>query len=144
MPNKSAGQLSVLIDADALVALAKVDDTNHKLALDLHRKLEQIKAIFYISPFTIPEVSTVLSYKVSHQAALEFLRAARNSEFVELEFTMPVRNLSDKWFSKQTKKGVAYFDCVNMALFEYYRLDAIFSFDGIYKKNVFKIVNEII
>lgn len=142
--NENSNQLSILIDADALVALAKVDDSNHKLAIDLNKKFEQTNAIFYISPFTIPEVSTVLSYKVNHQSAIDFLEAARKSEFVELEFSAQIRSLSDKWFMKQTKKGIAYFDCVNMALLEYYKLDGIFSFDGIYKKNDFKIVGEII
>jgi predicted nucleic acid-binding protein len=67
--------MRLLIDTDFLIALIKEDDKNHSKAI---RKLEGIKDAFIsITPFTIPETATVLSYKVSQKSAKEFLKEAR-------------------------------------------------------------------
>lgn len=135
----------ILLDADALVALAKTDDSNHKKAVELSNKLQEMGAGFCLSPFTIPEATTVLSYKVSHQAANEFLKQIRALDLSVLELPEKYKDLADKWFLKQTKKGTSYFDCYNMALLERYKkqFDAIFSFDSIYKRNGFALVEDL-
>lgn len=62
--------MRVLVDADFLVALAKEDDTNHRSAISRTRILDD--ALVFVSPFTIPEAATVLSYKVSQKEAKKF------------------------------------------------------------------------
>lgn len=130
----------ILVDADALVALAKKDDSNHKKAVRINNTLQKKKVSYYLSPFTIPEATTVLSHKVSHQAAKNFLKEMRKISLPVLELPNENLDLADRWFFKQKKKGISYFDCYNMALFtKYYtQIEAIFSFDSIYKKNGFK------
>lgn len=137
---------NVLVDADALVALAKIDDSNHKVAVAINQRL-QVKGVSYIlSPFTIAEATTVLSYKVSHQAARKFLEEIREINLTEFDFRKECLELADKWFKQQNKKGISYFDCYNMALMERYQnqLVAIFSFDWIYPKNGFKTTKDLI
>lgn len=64
-----------LADSDFLIALAKEDDTNHAIATT---KAEQYRlASIFVTPFVIPEAATVLSYRVSHEAARQFLEGAR-------------------------------------------------------------------
>ena len=67
-------RLWVLIDADALVSLVKEDDINHnKVCKQIERLQREPGAQFSRSVFTIAETATVLSHKVSHEAAKSFL-----------------------------------------------------------------------
>lgn len=135
----------VLVDADALVALAKRDDSNHKIAVAVNQKLQAKGVSYILSPFTIAEATTVLSYKVSHQAAKKFLEEIRKINLTEFDFRKECLELADKWFKQQSKNSISYFDCYNMALMERYQnqLVAIFSFDWIYPKNGFKTAQDL-
>jgi len=123
--------MRLLIDTDFLIALIKEDDKNHSRAIS---KLEGIKDSFiFITPFTIPETATVLSYKVSQKSAKEFLKEARK-KFVELPLNEEIVALADKIFLAQNKKGISWIDCLNAATVKYYKLDGILSFDKFYYK----------
>lgn len=124
--------MKILVDANALVALAKEDDTNHQKAIKVATSLK--RATLYVSPFTIPEAATVLSYRVSQKAAKEFLKEARKRKLVELKITPQISQLADEIFLKQRKKGISWIDCLNVALIKTYKLSGIFSFDKFYKK----------
>lgn len=136
----------ILVDADALVAIAKSDDTNHSRALLIDRKLHQMGVIFYLSPFTVAEAATVLSYKVSQTAARKFLKEIRKLDLTTFELPEKHKLLADKWFEKQNQKGTSYFDCYNMALLDRYKnqIMAIFSFDEVYKKNGFTLAQDLV
>ena len=135
---------SILLDTDAIVALVKEDDSNHKKALQLNQRLKGMKVKSFLSPFTTFETATVISYKISHPRAKDFLRSVRanNLPIVELD---KGGELADLWFYKQTKKGTSYFDCYNMALLERYKnqINAIFSFDEVYKRNGFTLLEDL-
>lgn len=133
----------ILLDADALVALAKKDDSNHSKAVKINNLLQNKGASYFLSPFTLAEAVTVLSYRVSHEAGKKLLKELRKIDLPILELPENYQDLADKWFLKQKKKGISYFDCYNMALLERYnnQLVAIFSFDEVYRKNGFKMVN---
>lgn len=136
----------ILLDADALIALAKHDDSNHQRAVNINDELQKRGVSYMLSPFTVAEATTVLSYKVSHQAAKKFLKQIRHLDIPTFDLREEQIELADSWFNKQHKKGISYFDCFNMALLERYKkqLEAIFSFDSIYKKNGFKIAEDLI
>ena len=134
----------ILVDADALVALVKSDEPNHKKALNISESLQKSGCTWYVSPFTIGEVITVISHKINQTTAKKVLRQLRKLELNLLSLKDEYVQLADGWFDKQNKKGTSYFDCYNMALMERYKnqIDAIFSFDGIYKRNGFKTVQD--
>ena len=135
----------ILIDADALVALAKVDDSNHKKAISISKNL-QMRGVFWLfSPFTIAESTTVLSHKVSQRSAKDFLRAIRELDIPVLSLKEEDIPLVDTWFLKQEKKGTSYFDCYNMAILQKHKdlLLGIFSFDKIYSHNGFKTAEQL-
>ncbi len=136
----------ILLDADALIALAKQDDSNHQRAIRINDELQKRGVSYMLSPFTIAEAATVLSYKVSHQAAKKFLKQIRELDIPAFDLKEEQIKLADFWFNKQSKKGISYFDCFNMVLLDRYKkqIEAIFSFDSIYKKNGFKIAEDII
>jgi predicted nucleic acid-binding protein len=129
--------MKILVDTDFLIALIKIDDKNHLKAIDKVQKIKEAKV--FITPFTIPETVTVLSYKVSHIAAKNFLKVARN-KLPELPLNEEIIASADKIFLSQNKKGTSWIDCLNVALIKYYKLDGILSFDKFYLKlgvNVF-------
>ena len=99
-----------------------------------------------ISPFTVGEAVTVISYKVNQAAAQKVLKELREQDLNVLTLKEEHLHLVDQWFNKQRQKGTSYFDCYNMALLERYhsQLNAIFSFDGVYKRNGFKLAEEIV
>ena len=135
--------LDVLVDADALVALVKTNDTNHKKALHISELLQKNGCTWYVSPFTVAEVVTVISYKINQTTAKAVLKQLRKQNLNVLILKEDQLDIVDTWFNKQTKKGTSYFDCYNMTLLERYNF-AIFSFDGVYKKNGFRTADEII
>lgn len=148
MASKSFSRLEedILVDADALVALAKIDDSNHRKALNISKKLQKTGVTWIVSPYTIAEAVTVLSYKVDQKEAKRFLAEVRNLDLGTLSLKEENLKLADDWFLKQDKKGTSYFDCYNMALLELHNktLLGIFSFDRIYKSNGFKLAQDLI
>ena len=123
--------MRLLVDADFLISLIKEDDRNHLLSL---RKLENLKtATVFVTPFTIPETATVLSYKVSQQAAKKFLKEARN-EFSKLSLEENILESADSIFLSQQRKGISWIDCLNVAVIRHYKLDGILSYDRFYGK----------
>ncbi len=146
-PGESAEyMLDILVDADALVALVKSNEQNHKRALSISEALQKKGCTWYISPFTIGEVATVISHKINQATAKKVLKELRKQNLNLLTLKDELTHLADDWFKKQNKKGTSYFDCYNMALLERYKkqLNAIFSFDSVYKINSFKTAEEII
>lgn len=138
---------NILVDADALVAIVKKDDSNHIKALQISESLQEKGAQWYVSPFTVAETVTVLSYKVSQKEAREALKEIRKLDsFFPLSLKEEEAKNADKWFLKQEKKGTSYFDCYNMALLEKHKkfLSGIFSFDSVYTHNGFKLTQELI
>lgn len=130
--------MKILVDADVLIAIAKVDDTNHERAVATAAK--HTKATLFITPFTIPEAATVLSYRVSQQAAIQFIEDARRRKFIELPFEVASVEKADEIFLSQKKKGTSWVDCFNAAIYRANRMDAIFSFDRFYKRLGLKII----
>ncbi|MEK7534777.1 MAG: PIN domain-containing protein [Patescibacteria group bacterium] len=135
----------ILVDADALIALVKTNDLNHQKALNISESLQRIGCAWYVSPFTIGEVVTVISHKIDQITARNVLKELRKQNLNQLDLKDEYSHLADDWFDKQNKKGTSYFDCYNMALMERYKnqIDAIFSFDGVYKRNGFKTAEKI-
>jgi len=129
----------ILVDADALVALAKPDDSNHKKAFKIAKKIRN--NILFITPFTIPEASTVISYRVSQRAAKIFLMAARKRNLVELALNSEAIKSADEIFLSQKRKGTSWIDCLNTAMVKINSLDGIFSFDKFYSRVGIKLIS---
>jgi predicted nucleic acid-binding protein len=130
--------VKILVDADALVALAKADDVNHAKALKLACKIKN--DLLYLSPFTVAEAATVFSYRFSHLAARIFLKLVRQRNFTELSLDLKSRRLADEIFLAQNTRKTSWFDCLNAALYQLNSLDAIFSFDRFYRRMGLKLL----
>lgn len=133
--------MNILIDADAIFALAISTDPNHRQALNLIKKNRA--AVVSILNTTIAEVATVLFRKVSHQAAMRFLRDLESGDSIIISADKKLMDNAILFFEKQTTKNITFFDCLNMAAMEAFNFEAIFSFDKGYSKNGFKLLKEI-
>ena len=129
--------LKVLIDSDAFIALFTPQDSNHTKAVKIQGSLSNSPHEFYISNFVISECTTVISQKQGHKQALKFINHfnsfKNNSNYIYID--KKLENLSLDIFKKQTSKNISFVDCTNIAIYQKYKLDAIFSFDKHYKRN---------
>lgn len=133
---------TLFVDSDSFVALSKEDDRNHIRAIKLLQKAIEVDISFVTSNYVFSEVVTVLSQRLGHNAALEFIKEMKSpaggytirwiDENIELE--------AIRIFSNQTSKNVSFVDCTNMAIMKLYNINAIFSFDDIYRKNGFSVL----
>lgn len=128
----------ILIDADALVALAKEDDFNHKRALKIAKLLE--KDALFVTPLTIPEATTVISYRLSQKSAKLFLIEARKKNLMEFPLTLEAQKLADEIFLAQKRKGTSWIDCLNVAMVRIHSLEGIFSFDKFYPQQGINLI----
>lgn len=129
--------MKIFIDADFLVALNKKDDSNFKKAIQKSHLLKTAQV--FITPLTLPEAVTVLSYKISQDSACMFLKQARASQFNIVPFDDILISKSDQIFLAQKTKGTSWIDCLNVAAIQIHGLDGILSFDRFYKKMGIKI-----
>ena len=123
--------MKFLIDSDFLIALIKQDDNNHQKAIEKLKNLQN--EIIYTNLFVVAETATVLSYKVSHNAAKKFLKSIRYN-ISALPINNDIIAEADKIFISQNKNRTSWIDCLNIAMINYYKLDGILSFDKFYKK----------
>ena len=120
------------MDSDFLIALTKADDTNHTIAAT---KAEQYRlASIFITPFVVSEAATVLSYRVSHEAAKQLLKGVRSSGLTLLPCDEVITRDTDEFFLMQRRKGTSWVDCCNATIIRAYQLDGILSFDLFYRK----------
>jgi predicted nucleic acid-binding protein len=136
---------TIFVDSDVFVSILRKDDSSHQKAKKLYLQLEKLNVSFATSNYVFAEVTTVISQKISHHAAIEFISNMRSPDSIYhfIRITPEIEEMAIEIFKKQTSKNISFVDCTNMALVKHDNLDAIFSFDEIYKKNGYKLVNEL-
>lgn len=127
----------ILIDTDALVALASSSDSGHDWAQNVRKKIWGWKCVIYLSSFSFGEVVTVSSQKLGLKVAWELAEKMNTGGYVIVEVDKELRSRGLEWFKKQTTKNARFTDCVNMALMEEVDIKWVFSRDELYRKNGF-------
>lgn len=143
-PKQENNPLKIFVDSDAFVAFLKADDNNHFKAEKYFNELKAKNALFMTSNYVFAEVVTVLSQRIAHSVAVDFIQNIRSFEnaMTIRWITEEIEGAAINIFIGQKSKNVSFVDCTNMALMEHFHMDAIFSFDEIYKKNGFKMISE--
>jgi len=139
-------RLHIFVDTDAFVALAVANDTNHEKALTLLNALHKRLVIFFTSNYVFAESVTVISQRASHDAALQYIDAMQSLEnpFIIERADDDIEDEAIRIFKQQTSKNISYVDCTNMAFMAHLQADAIFSFDGGYRKNRLTLVSDLL
>ena len=132
------------MDADAFVALAKGDDAIHEKAKRVLIRLLREHVVFLASNYVFAEAVTVLSKRAGKSIASAFIKAMKE-ETSTIEWIWVDRALERTAidvFEEQTSKNVSFVDCTNIALARREGVDAVFSFDAVYRKNNIRIAED--
>ncbi len=129
----------VLLDADALVAAANVEDSNHHTATIFLSYIETHRYKKYMSNLVIYEIANVLSIRASQKLAVQFLDSIFTSDIEIIYIDEAHTHAAVQKFKTYAKKNVSFVDCCNLTLIEEYQIEKIFSFDKFYKDKLFKI-----
>jgi len=136
-------QSNIFIDADALVAISDISDSNHKKALKLAALLKEENLGLYISSFAFGEAVTVVSQNVNLKKAIELGKNIKRGMCLIIEANTKHIYTAFEMFSKQTSKNSRFTDMVNMVLMDELKIDTIFSFDKHYTQNGYKLLARI-
>jgi len=138
--------IKIFVDADAFVALTVETDANHEKARSLLNRLIVSPVRFLTSNYVFSESITIISQRASHQTAVTFITKLQSMES-PFEIIRADENIEDEAigvFKAQTSKNTSYVDCTNMVFMKRLALDAIFSFDEVYRKNGLTLVEDLL
>ena len=88
----------------------------------------------------------MLSQRVSHSVAVAYIENMKSpdSQFLIKRADEALEEEAIQIFKGQTSKNTSYVDCTNMAFMKQLHADALFSFDGDYRKNGFTLVEDLL
>lgn len=134
----------VVGDADAIIAQANSEDSNHKEAVRIAQELitSQVRVIYPVTAVieAVTHIQRALNSGVTAFGTAQ-LMVDPAIEVVEVNKQTLTNAIS--YFGPTTSKKNTLFDCVVAATAEEYRADAIFSFDKFYKGKGFKLASEL-
>lgn len=136
---------TVIVDADALVAQAHPDDSNHQKALSIALHLKTVNARMVYPATAVCEAVTVLQHKLDSSATAygsAVIFTDPSLQIVEINQATMSRAINNH-FSPSTSKKNTLFDCIVLDAAEQYEADAIFSFDHFYKSKGYKLASEL-
>lgn len=134
--------MTVVVDTDALLALADVHDAHHAHAQELTHKLIEKDAVIVLAPTTLSEFALLCAKRIGIGVAKRLVQGMLEDYTVfELDYALLVE--ASQLYDKQTSLAESLFDCVVMAVARKIKADAIFSFDKGYVKNGFTLIDSI-
>ena len=137
-------RLTIIVDADAIIAQADPNDLHHQAATLISESLVNTSAQV-IYPVTAIAESNAYMQRVLNSTASAYGTAVvfTDPSIQVAEVNQETLRNALRFFSPTTSKKNTLFDCTVAAIAEEYKADAIFSFDKFYKKNGFKLVSEL-
>lgn len=134
----------VVVDADAIVAQASPEDNLHAKAASITQKLARLNTQVIYPASAICEAITHIQKVLNNgQIAYELALAFTDFNISIIDINRGTIKHAARFFSPKTSKKNTFFDCIVAAVAEKKKADAIFSFDGFYKKNGFKLASEL-
>jgi predicted nucleic acid-binding protein len=135
----------IIADADAIVALSSKVDTNHERAKHILEDLATLHASVLFPITAVCEATTAIQKKLNNpEAASYVINQIEADNFpvqtIELKTLMTAFSL----FKPQGSKRNTLFDAVIAALAKQLDAEAIFSFDGWYRKIGLTLVSDFI
>lgn len=136
----------IFVDSDAFVALTVETDAHSKKALSLLHILRTKPVQFFTSNYVFSESITVISMRSGHARAVQYIETMQvpDSPFQIKWADKALEAEALDLFKKQTSKNTSFVDCTNMAYMQQLHLDAIFSFDQVYKTNKLTLVEDLL
>ncbi|MBI2196096.1 type II toxin-antitoxin system VapC family toxin [Candidatus Daviesbacteria bacterium] len=134
----------VVGDADAIIAQANSDDSNHNEAVKIAQGLVDSQVnVIYPATAVVEAVTHIQRALNSGATAYGTAELMINPAVQVVEVNKQTLTNAQKYFSPNSSKKNTLFDCVVAAVAEEYKADAIFSFDKFYKSKGFKLASEL-
>ncbi len=134
----------VVGDADAIVAQANPEDSNHGKAVKIAQELVDSQARVIYPVTAVMEAITHMQRALNSGATAYGTAQLMIDPAVEVvEVNKQTLTSAVNYFSSKTSKKNTLFDCVVAAVAKEYKADAIFSFDHFYKTKGFTLVEEL-
>lgn len=134
----------VIGDADAIVAQANPQDSNHNKAVKIAQELinSQVNVIYPVTAVVeaVTHIQRALSSGATAYGTAQ-LMSEPTTQIIEVNKQTLVNAL--KYFNPKTSKKNTLFDCIVAVVAEDHKADAIFSFDKFYKNKGFKLATEL-
>lgn len=134
----------VVGDADAIVAQANSQDSNHNKAVKIAQGFvtAQVRVIYPVT--AVMEAVTHIQRALNSGATAFGTASLMVDPAIEVvEVNKQTLSKAVSYFSPTTSKKNTLFDCVVAATAEEYKADAVFSFDKFYKSKGFKLASEL-
>lgn len=134
----------VVGDADAIIAQANSEDSNHSEAVRITQGFisSQVRVI-YPATAVIEAVTHIQRALNSGATAFGTAQLMIDPAIEVVEVNKQTLTNAVKYFSPTTSKKNTLFDCVVAATAQEHKADAIFSFDKFYKRKGFKLASEL-
>ncbi|HVF69798.1 MAG TPA: PIN domain-containing protein [Xanthomonadales bacterium] len=140
-----SSKLTIFVDSDAFVAFVKEKDNTHQKAKNLLLQLRSRPVTFITTNYVFLESVTVISQKIDHETAVTYIdkMTSSKSPYALHRISEEIEEQAIEIFKKQTSKNTSFVDCTNMAFMKHNNVNVIFSFDEIYRKNGFKLLEDV-
>ncbi len=133
----------IFLDSSVIIAYKNADDSNHKKAVEIFRKLgEGNYGTGVISEFVFSEVVTVLALRISFETAKEVGSILLEAEETEIMKASDLFERSWDIFTGQKNTALSFVDASNLACMEWKKIRKIATFDKDFLKvSSIEIVN---
>src|SRR3989344_1196775 len=116
--------MKYLVNSDFLIAFSDINDSNHKKASAVFKKIQKTKNLFALN-LVFQESTTVVCKKFGMEIAKIFYERLGKLIDTVILLDPNLEEMSWELFLKQTKKGTSFIDCANLAALGKYKLDGI-------------------
>ncbi|HLC40225.1 MAG TPA: PIN domain-containing protein [Methylomirabilota bacterium] len=130
--------MKVFLDTGAFLALADEDAEYHAAASSVYTKLIQSRARLVTSNFILSETYTVIRSRVSHRAAVDFIKHFDHAGISVLRVGQAIEQTAKEIFIRYDDKNFSVVDCTSFALIGHHGFDHAFAFDVHFNQYRFK------
>lgn len=137
-------QFIIITDADAIVALANENDSNHKKAKAISVRLDALNAKVMVPITALSEALTALKRKLDRADLVkDIVDQCKSSQIPVVGVSEDIVPPAISFFEVDSSKKDTFFDAIIAAMAQEYSADAIFSFDSWYRKKGFKLTEDL-
>lgn len=135
--------LTILIDTNVFIAQLDENDTTHTQVIAISKKIPE-SSILYTTTQIMSESLTVAAQKLGKKTAINLLKELLPGDVTIIHIDELIFNKSLSLFKTITSKNVSFADCTSFVVLKQYSIDAVFTFDQHFKKQGFKLLNDLI
>ena len=121
--------MKAFVDTSAWYALADKRDQHHREAVEILGRLRE-NCLLVTTDYVIDETVTIIRFRLSHSASVDFLDRIHRSKSVKVVFTSrEMFQQAEEIFRRYSDKHWSMTDCVSFAVMNKLRLSDAFAFD---------------